>query len=106
MMAGKPRRSIREQIDEALANRVIDGGTWGDEAVAPEAVAPSARKRGSPPIHDWSRIDPVIDWYNANRDLVLEEAFVKSVRSWMGNTAPHERTILKRIQERARQRAK
>jgi hypothetical protein len=30
----KPRRSISELIDEKLANLVIDGGTYGDAAVA------------------------------------------------------------------------
>jgi hypothetical protein len=69
----------------------------------------STGKGGSPPIHDWSRIEPVIDWYLANRKLVLEKDFIEAVRHWCRQetgAAPHARTILRRLQERARLSAK
>jgi hypothetical protein len=72
---------------------------------AKENVDKVPPKRGSPAQHEWSRIDPVIDWWNANRQLVLEDTFVESVRRWLGKSAPHKRTVLNRIQKR-RQRAK
>jgi hypothetical protein len=64
----------------------------------------SMGKGGSPPIHDWSRIEPVIDWYLANRKHLREADFVEAVRDWCRQetgAAPHARTILKRLQKRA-----
>jgi hypothetical protein len=94
-MTNKPQRPLRK-----LENVIIDGGEYG----AGETEAPAARKRGSPPLHDWSRIDVVLDFYLANRGLLLEEDFVDAVRKWCRDetkTAPHERTLLKRLHKRA-----
>ena len=98
-MTRKPRkRSPREPF--RLENVIIDDGEYG-----PDVPAIETRKGGSPPIHDWSRIEPVIDWYLANRKLVLEADFVEAVRGWCRQEkqpVPAPRTILKRLQERAK----
>jgi hypothetical protein len=109
-----PRRSMQDRINEAvaeaLANATLDAGTYDDD-IAPTTV-PTVQKRGGgrPLVHDWPRIEAVIDWYLCNRESLglKEDAFIEAVRAWCRTMnkgkAPDVRAIEKRIAARANNR--
>jgi hypothetical protein len=123
-MTDKPRkRSTQERIDDAvadavadaMANLVINGGTYGDEAEVPPAPeAQVKREAGRPPVHDWTRIHVVLDWFLSDpniQKLLPQVEFIMFVRNWYrletgGKAPPHHETIEARLRERPNYRRK
>jgi hypothetical protein len=114
-----PRRLMQDRINEAvaeaLAHITLDAGTYDDDDTAPTTVptpASNVQKRGGgrPVVHDWPRIETVIDWYLCNRESLglKEDAFIEAVRAWCRSMnkgkAPDVRAIEKRIAARANNR--
>jgi hypothetical protein len=108
-MTKKPRKplpSIREQIDEAvaealpeaLANSTFDAGEYRSEVPKP----------GRPPIN-LTRIDVMIDAYLAKPTILSQKVFIEWMRDWYRletrQLPPAARTLQNRIQQRAHQKS-
>jgi hypothetical protein len=107
-MNDKPRkRSTLKLTDNAMAQAMADDDYEPAKITFRPDKGRGKREAGRPPQHKWERIDAVLGWYDLNRQMILRDTFIESVRKWCatdnpGVDPPDERTLRKHLEKLAK----